>query len=180
MTHLVATLIYFSQIYSYYVRGDRSPSNHWLYHAQGTWCSGCASCQYYANIGSMSREFWDSGGSFFPGRPILITEMGGVTCRFLTRHIYQIQISLTPSFTSHRITKGASRGVGVGWIFYRWQFVFSTRLGCMLKIKNCITCLYRTVLERNDLFRLKLFVSKYFTPLVIEWCPPNPANMSQQ
>ena len=27
MPHLVATLIYLSQIYSYYIRGDRSPLN---------------------------------------------------------------------------------------------------------------------------------------------------------
>ena len=29
MPHLVATLIYLLQIYSYYIRGDRSPLTHW-------------------------------------------------------------------------------------------------------------------------------------------------------
>ena len=31
MPHLVATFIYLSQIYSYYIRGDRSPLNQPLY-----------------------------------------------------------------------------------------------------------------------------------------------------
>ena len=41
---------------------------------------------------------------------------------------------------------------GGGWSFCRGQIIYFTRLGGALKIANCITCLYRTVLEVNYLF----------------------------
>ena len=41
---------------------------------------------------------------------------------------------------------------GGGCSFCRGQIIFSTRPGRALKITNCITCLYRTLLHVNYLF----------------------------
>ena len=65
MPHLVATLIYLSQIYSYYIRGDRSPLICFLNRLKSK-LVGTKRVFKHEDLRMFDLKLWEHMGSFHP------------------------------------------------------------------------------------------------------------------